>query len=75
MMDLLSHVGGVAMLVGIILMAMPVIRAAPWGYTPLFEAGLAIFLIGVIIALAGAIGWILGGGFALSLFRYPLSGA
>lgn len=75
MIDLLSHVGGLAMFVGIALMALPVIRAAPWGYTPLFEAGLAIFLIGVVVAMMGAIGWILGGGFALTLLRYPLSGA
>jgi hypothetical protein len=55
-------------------MALPVIRAAPWGYAPLFEAGLAIFLVGVLIALLGAIGWILAFAFAWSLTLYPLSG-
>lgn len=70
----MSHIGGAAMLFGVILMALPVIRVAPWGYTPLFEAGLALFLLGLIAALAGAIGWLVGGGFALSLLRYPMSG-
>jgi hypothetical protein len=71
---LVSNIGAVIMLAGVILMALPVIRAAPWGYAPLFEAGLAIFLVGVLIALLGAIGWILGFAFAWSLTLYPLSG-
>lgn len=75
MIDLLSHIGGVVMLLGVILMALPVIRVAPWGYTPLFEAGFALFLLGVIAALVGAIGWLIGAGIGLSILRYPLSGA
>ncbi len=73
-MALLSNIGGVLMLVGVILMALPVIRVAPWGYTPLFEVGLAIFLFGVLATLLGAIGWILAAAFAASLFHYPLAG-
>lgn len=73
-MALLSNIGGVLMLVGVILMALPVIRVAPWGYTPLFEVGLAIFLFGLVASLAGAIGWIVGAVFAASLFHYPLAG-
>lgn len=73
--DFLPHIGGAAMLAGLILMALPVIRAAPWGYTPLFEAGLALFLFGLVVTLIGAIAWLAGAIFALSLFRYPLTGA
>lgn len=75
MIGLVFPIAGIVMLIGIILMALPVIRAAPWGCSPLFEAGLGVFLVGVAIALLGAIGWLICGGFALSLFRYPLSGA
>jgi len=75
MIDLLSHIAGVVMLLGVILMALPVIRVAPWGYAPMFEAGFALFLLGVIAALVGAIGWLIGTGIGLSMLRYPLSGA
>lgn len=74
MIALLSQIGAVLMLIGCILMALPVIRVAPWGYTPLFEAALGVFLIGLIISLAGALGWVVGGAIALSLHFYPLSG-
>ncbi|MBN8844799.1 MAG: hypothetical protein J0H88_16280 [Sphingomonadales bacterium] len=75
MAALISNIGGVVMLVGVILMALPVIRVAPWGYTPLFEAGLAIFLFGLVVTLLGAIGWLIGIAFAGTLLNYPLSGA
>lgn len=74
MIELLSHIGGVVLLIGVILMALPVIRVAPWGYTPIFEVGLALFLGGLIITLAGAIGWAISMAFGLSLYFYPLSG-
>jgi len=73
-MPSISDAGALLMLIGVILMAMPVIRVAPWGYTPVFEVALAIFLIGLLVALAGAIGWILVATGALSLVRYPLAG-
>jgi hypothetical protein len=73
--ELLSHLGGAVMLIGVVLMAAPVIRLGHRAYVPMFELGLGLFLIGLIAALAGAIGWIIGGGFVLSLFRYPLPGA
>lgn len=74
MTGLLSHIGGAAMLFGVILMALPVIRVAPWGYTPLFETGLAIFLIGLFVTLVGAIGWLVAMACAWSLASYPLHG-
>lgn len=73
-MALLSHLGGLVMLAGVILMAMPVIRLGHRFYVPMFEIGLFLFLLGLLAALAGAIGWVVGGGFALSLARYPLAG-
>lgn len=73
MIDWLSHIGGCLMLFGVILMAMPVIRLASWGYTPIFEVGLGLFLFGLIVALAGAIGLIISIVFSLSLFHYPLA--
>lgn len=75
MIDLLSHIAGVVMLIGVILMALPVIRLGHRAYVPMFEIGLGLFLLGLLAALAGAIGWLIGGGFTLTLFRYPLSGS
>lgn len=74
-MPSLAEIGAILMLVGVALMALPVIRVAPWGYTPVFEIALAIFLIGLLIVLLGAIGWVIAAAFALSVTHYPLSGA
>lgn len=75
MIALVSQVGGTVMLFGILLMLLPVIRRAPWGYVPMFEAALVLFLAGLLITLAGALGWIISGAFGFSLTRYPLTGA
>lgn len=73
MIDLLSHIAGVVMLAGIILMALPVIRLGHRAYVPMFEIGLGLFLLGLFAALAGAIGWIIGGGLAASALRCPIA--
>lgn len=70
----ITDAGAILMLIGVALMALPVIRVAPWGYTPVFEVALGIFLIGLIVALVGAIGWIITAAGLLSLVRYPLAG-
>lgn len=69
MIALLSQIGGLLMLAGIMLMALPVIRVGRWGWTPWFEAGLALFLFGTLAALGGAIGWLVGGVLALPVMR------
>ncbi len=74
MIDLLSHIAGVVMLAGVILMALPVIRLGHRAYVPMFEIGLGLFLLGLCAALAGAVGWIVGGGLAASALRYPIAG-
>lgn len=74
MIDLLSHIASAVMLIGVILMALPVIRLGHRAYVPMFEIGLGLFLLGLLAALAGAIGWIVSGALAVSALRYPLSG-
>lgn len=74
MSELLSQIAGVVMLIGVILMALPVIRLGRRAYVPMFEMGLGLFLLGLLAALAGAVGWIVGGGLAAAALRYPVAG-
>lgn len=68
----MTDIGAFVMLLGLAVMLYAAWRKQSCGLSLSFEAGLAIFFAGALVALLGAVGILISGAAALLLRAYPV---